>query len=498
MEPTSAVVRGLLATAPDALLAVDLQGAIVYMNDQVERLFGWTRDELIGRPVECLVPERFAARHPGLRAGYVLHPVSRPMGAGLELWARRKDGSEFPAEISLSSFDTETGQLMAAAIRDVTDRIDLENERLKLSLEAQREQSHRLESLGQLAGGVAHDFNNLLGVILNYATLISRTIEDPAVESDLKEIRAAAERGAALTRQLLTFARRDVVNAEPVEVADVIRGVVSMLVRTLGEHSALELHLVERPTVTVADRHQLEQILLNLTINARDAMPDGGVLTISTEVGPGRGESMEQDVIIRVADTGTGMSAEVMARAFEPFFTTKDRAQGSGLGLATVYGIARSSGGVATLESSIGSGTTVTIRLPASAEAVASSGPDQLHSLGGRERILLVEDEEPLRVGTARLLRSHGYDLVVASDGVEALEVIERFGESLSLVLTDVVMPQMRGDELAARLADLGYRIPVVFMSGYDSSGIPMAGILLPKPVGEETLLRTIREVLDG
>lgn len=619
MEHSTAVVRGLLATAPDALIAVDMQGSIVYVNDQVERLFGWSRDDLLGRPVECLVPERFAGRHPGLRAGYEQHPASRPMGAGLELWARRKDGSEFPAEISLSSFDTESGQLMAAAIRDVTmarrveqrfkavlasapdaiigvntdgvielanaqaerlfgwtsqelvgqsvevlipvamherhrgyrigylndpqvrpmgaglslagrrrdgtefpaeislsavadnevplvlaairditDRIDLENERRELSLEAQREQSHRLESLGQLAGGVAHDFNNLLGVILNYATLISRSIDDPAVEADLREIRAAAERGAALTRQLLTFARRDVVNAEPVEMTDVIHGVASMLVRTLGEHIALDLQLAEPPTVTVADRHQLEQILLNLAINARDAMPEGGVLSIFSEVGPGRGDPAGKDVIVRVVDTGTGMPPEVMARAFEPFFTTKDRSQGSGLGLATVYGIARRSGGDVTLESTLDVGTTVTIRLPMTSEAVASSGQDLSHPLGGHERILLVEDEEPLRAGTARLLRSYGYDLLVACNGAEALEVFERAEAAIDLVLTDVAMPRMRGDEFASVLTQRGHQVPVIFMSGYDSSGTPVEGILLPKPVGEEALLGTIREVLDG
>ena len=368
LEPSGSILRGLLATAPDALLAVDPEGLIVYVNDQVERLFGWSRSDLMGQPVELLVPERFAAGHPALRAGYVRQPTSRPMGADLELWARRKDGSEFPAEISLSSFDTDSGRLMAAAIRDVTlarrteqkfkavlasapdaiigvngdgvielvneqaerlfdwtaekllgrpvevlvpegmherhrehrngylgdpqvrpmgaglalsgrrrdgsefpaeislsavedsevrlvlaairditDRIALEHERRELALEAQREQSHRLESLGQLAGGVAHDFNNLLGVILNYATLIGRNVDDAMVESDLREIQAAAERGAALTRQLLTFSRRDPIHAEPVEVTEVIRGVASMLTRTLGDHIALQLQLDDPP-----------------------------------------------------------------------------------------------------------------------------------------------------------------------------------------------------------------------------------------------------------
>jgi PAS domain S-box-containing protein len=619
MEPSGSILRGLLATAPDALLAVDQEGLIVYVNDQVEHLFGWSRGDLMGQPIELLVPERFATRHPDLRAGYVRQPTSRPMGAGLELWARRKDGTEFPAEISLSSFDTDSGRLMAAAIRDVTlarrteqkfkavlasapdaiigvnghgeielvneqaerlfdwtaeelvgrpvevlvpagmherhrahrdgyltdpqarpmgaglslsgrrrdgsefpaeislsavedsevrlvlaairditDRISLENERRELALEAQREQSHRLESLGQLAGGVAHDFNNLLGVILNYTTLIGRSINDATVESDLGEIRAAAERGAALTRQLLTFSRRDPINAEPVEVTDVIKGVASMLTRTLGEHIALQLQLDPPPLVAIVDRNQLEQILLNLAINGRDAMPDGGVLTITCQRASAGTTGRADDVILRVIDTGHGMPAEVVSRAFEPFFTTKSRAHGSGLGLATVYGIVRRSGGIATLESEPGLGTKVTIRLPASGRAVAFSVPARPALVGGDERIMLVEDEEPLRAGTARLLREHGYDVVVASDGIEALELFEVEKDAVKLVLTDVAMPRMRGDEFAARLAERRADLPVIFMSGYDSGDTPLTGRLLAKPVQQETLLRTIREVLDG
>jgi PAS domain S-box-containing protein len=619
MEPGGSILRGLLATAPDALLAVDPEGLIVYANEQVEHLFGWSRADLVGRPIEVLVPERFATRHPALRAGYVRQPTSRPMGAELALWARRKDGTEFPAEISLSSFDTDSGRLMAAAIRDVTlarrteqkfkavlasapdaiigvngqgeielvnaqaerlfdwtaeellgrqvevlvpagmhgrhqdhrnvyladpqvrpmgaglalsgrrrdgsefpaeislsavadsefrlilaairditDRIGLETERRELALEAQREQSHRLESLGQLAGGVAHDFNNLLGVILNYATLIGRNIDDATVASDLGEIKAAAERGAALTRQLLTFSRRDPVNAEPVEVTEVIKGVASMLTRTLGEHIALELQLGEPPLVAVVDRNQLEQILLNLAINGRDAMPDGGVLTITCERAPAGTTGRADDVILRVLDTGSGMTPEVVSRAFEPFFTTKSRAQGSGLGLATVYGIVRRSGGIATLESELGVGTRATIRLPASGRPVAASAPVGPPLVGGHERILLVEDEEPLRAGTARLLREHGYDVVVASDGIDALALFEREKDSVKLVLTDVAMPRMRGDEFAAKLAERRADVPVIFMSGYDSGGTPLTGRLLAKPVQQETLLRTVREVLDG
>jgi PAS domain S-box-containing protein len=620
VEPSEAVLGGLLAAAPDALLAADANGVIVYVNDQAERLFEWSKADLIGQSVECLVPERFARKHPELRAGYVRQPTARPMGAGLKLLARRKDGTEFPAEISLSSFPTESGTLLAAAVRDVTvarqteqrfravlssapdaivgvnaageielvnvqaerlfgwttdqligqrvevlvpagvaerhvghragyiedptprpmgaglhlsgrrkdgsqfpaeislstvtddrdatlvlaavrditDRMELEAERRRQSAEAQRERSHRLESLGQLAGGVAHDFNNLLGVIMNYTRLLSRQMSDSSMEADLEEIRAAAQRGAALTRQLLTFARKDVVNAEPLEVTEVVRGVASMLERTLGEHITLELRLAEEPLVTMADPHQLEQILLNVALNARDAMGSGGTLTISAVAVDGAARGADADVVLSVADTGKGMPPEIAARVFEPFFTTKPRGQGTGLGLATVYGIVRQNGGEVSIESIVGAGTTVTMRMPSTQSAAAPKTVSQEDSMGGHERILLVEDEEPLRRGTARLLRECGYEVVVAGDGHEALGVFEREGPTIDLVLTDVAMPGMRGNELADRLSALGYDVPVLFMSGHDSGSQRINGRMLQKPVDESLLMRAVREALGG
>jgi len=614
MEPTEDLMRGLLSAAPDALLAVNADGHIVYANAQAEHLFGWPREELMGKPVESLVPERFASRHPALRASYAAQPATRPMGAGLELWARRQDGTEFPAEISLSTFHTSDGPLVAAAIRDVTTarrseqrfravltsapdailgvnsdgqielvndqaerlfgwrvdeligkniemlvpeerrhvhiahrggymhdpqprpmgeslqlsaqrkdgstvpveislstidddpgsrlilaavrdvttRVELEAARQRQALEAQREQSHRLESLGQLAGGVAHDFNNLLGVILNYSALMSKHLTDPEAVSDLEEIRSAADRAAGLTRQLLTFARRDAISLEPLEVNEVVRSVGSMLNRTLGEDIELQLDLSKEPLVAVTDRHQLEQIVLNLTINARDAMPEGGRITIKT-----KGSTETHMIELKVVDQGTGMSREVAERAFEPFFTTKPRSQGTGLGLATVYGIARRSGGNVQIDSVLGGGTTVTVTMrqaetsPKDDTAVDHSRP------GGLERILLVEDEQALRKATSRILRERGYEVVTANDGIEALDIVTASATSFDLILTDVVMPRMRGDELARKLTD-HTATPVVFMSGYDAGDAPLTGRLLAKPVVEEVLLQTVREVLDS
>ncbi len=620
-EPTEVLLRGLLAAAPDALIAVEPSGSIVFVNDQAERLFGWARRELAGKSVELLVPEGLVLGHPALRAGYVAHPTHRPMAAGLNLSARRRDGTQFPAEISLSAFTTSEGTLVAAAIRDVTvarqtehrfravlesapdatigvdvnGRIELVNaqverlfgwrpaeligkqiemlvpgavgarhvrhravylasprprpmgaglqlaalckdgttfpveislstvvddagapmvlaavrdirERIQLAAEQQRRaveaeqfQSHKLESLGQLAGGVAHDFNNLLGVILNYATLMSPSIDDPIVAADLAEIRAAAERGAALTAQLLTFARRDVVERAPHDVAAIVRSVAAMLARTLGEHLVLRVEIDDTPLLALCDRGQFEQILMNLVINARDAMADGGVLTLGATRSSGS-ETTPAPVVLTVTDTGHGMTAEVVGRAFEPFFTTKPRGRGTGLGLATVYGIVRQNGGDLSVASVVGEGTVVTVSLPGTDQLVMHEAPRRPVTEavpGGDERILLVEDEVALRAGTARLLEHAGYQVVVATDGMDALEIFDRRLTPFHLILTDIAMPRMRGDELAMELRLRVPDLPVILMTGYDSGATPLTGRVLAKPVVDTQLLRAVRAVLD-
>lgn len=505
IEPSQQVLQGLLAATPDALLAVDEGGRIVFVNDRAGHLFGWTAAELVGAQIETLVPEAVATTHVGHRAGYVADPIARPMGSGLRLFARRKDSTTFPAEISLASVTDESGRrLVLAAVRDVTDRIELEDERRRQQLARQREQSHRLESLGELAGGVAHDFNNLLGVILNYVTLVTRRVDDPSALADLEEIRGAAERAAGLTRQLLTFASRDVSHPEALEVNGIVEAVGAMLARTLGEHIEQRLDLWPAPLLAMADRHQVEQILLNLMVNARDAMADGGALTIVTRPVPaGSDEGVDgdriDDVVLRVTDSGSGMSPEVVARAFEPFFTTKAAGTGTGLGLATVYGIVQQSGGAVSIESVEGEGTTVTVTLCGALAPASDSGPSGAAELRkGDERVLLVEDEEALRIGTARVLRSRGYDVVTASDGLEALALIEDAMCAFDLVITDVAMPRMRGDELARRLALVRPSLPVICMSGYSSGDTPSIDHLLTKPVSEAELLGMIHEVLDG
>jgi PAS domain S-box-containing protein len=361
-----ATQMALLELAPDAIVGIRRDGLIVLVNAQVEALFGYERKELIGQPVEVLIPDCLRESHRAHRMGYFEDPRTRPMGVGLDLFARRGDGSAFPAEISLSSIQTEQGTLAVAAIRDISERVTAARERERLQAEAERarlqnqlHQAQRLESLGQLAGGIAHDFNNLLAVVINYAAFIASDLDAAtatdgegrwrSTREDVEQIRFAGAKAAHLTHQLLAFARRDVVQPEVVDVNDIVSDVEQLLRRTLGEHIQLKSKLAISLHPVLIDAGQLEQILVNLAVNARDAMPDGGVLRIDTanidvdkEYAASRPELTPGPYVrLRVSDTGGGMSPETILRAFDPFFTTKPAGQGTGLGLATIYGIVK-------------------------------------------------------------------------------------------------------------------------------------------------------------
>jgi len=496
--------RGLLAAAPDSIVGVNAAGIIEIVSDRVESLFGWSTNELLGQQVEILVPELMTDVHVRHRANYVANPRPRQMGAGLHLLARRRDGTTFPVEISLNTIGQESGHMVTlASVRDITERLELEDERLQRRLGIEQERTQRLESLGQLAGGVAHDFNNILGVILNYSALVEEQVSDPRVVTDLKEIREAAERGAGLTRQLLTFARNDSASPEALDTNAVVRDLAVMLRRTFEGNIDFNVQLVSDPLVTVIDRHQLGQVIVNLAINARDAMLDGGQLTISTRRIAGKESapdtpSSDLTVVLAITDTGVGMSPEVVAKAFDPFFTTKPVGQGTGLGLATVYGIVRRYNGEVVIDSVPGEGTTVSVFLPGTDENVALPKPARELPVRGSERILLVEDEVALRRATARILSEYGYETVEANDGVEALEIFDRDGEVFDLVLSDVSMPRMRGDQLALELMKRDESLKILLMTGYDSGDPPRYGRLIPKPLPKDDLLRAIREMLDS
>jgi PAS domain S-box-containing protein len=405
-ELVDAKIVGVLEAVPDAIVVTDAKGFIVLANAQTTRLLGYSRDELVGQPVEMLVPTDLRRAHVVHRTRYVNNPVNRPIGLGGEqLMAQRKNGTRFPADVSLSSLQTDDGLLVAAAIRDATDRLRTraEHDRLKTIAEQERlarqlQQNQRLESLGQLAGGVAHDFNNLLAVIVNYAGFVAQEIGDAAgtdpsrwgpVARDIEQLQRAADRGITLTHHLLAFGRREVARPRVITINSVIDDVNRMLGRSLGEHIELRCRLDDGLWPVRVDPAQLEQVLVNLAVNARDAMPRGGTVTFTTEnlvlseptdvLGPGRYAR------IRVTDTGAGMPPDVLARAFEPFFTTKPKGEGTGLGLATVYGIVTEAAGEVQVSSWPGRGTTITVLLPATDQPLHS---EEKKATGSRPRRL--------------------------------------------------------------------------------------------------------------
>ncbi|MFC7533237.1 PAS domain S-box protein [Actinoplanes sp. GCM10030250] len=525
-QRAEAMFEGLLEAAPDAIIGVTHDGTITLINAQAERLFGYKREELVGQSVDILVPERLRGGHPHQRDGYFAHPRRRPMGAGAALAAVRKDGSEFPAEISLSSVTTDRGMIVTTAIRDVTDRLIAQAERERLITQAERDaaehrlqHTRRLESLGQLAGGVAHDFNNILAVISNYAEMISETLDMPApapddladARRDCGQISRAAERATRLTKQLLAFGRRDITQAEVLNLNHVIGDVEPMLRRSIGEHIHLITALDRDLWPVHADPGQVEQILVNLAVNARDAMPGGGTLSIDTsnaEIGDDDLTSsplaVGRYVRVRISDTGSGMPPEVIDRAFEPFYTTKPKGSGTGLGLATVYGIATAAGGDVHLYSENGIGTTVTVILPAvDADLDPAVDADVVTAApvvreAPHETILMVEDEDDLRVITGRILTRAGYHVLAASGGEQALHLAQTHPDRIHLLLTDVIMPKMTGNEVAARIRAIRPGIPVLYMSGYaepvltENGTLPEGITIVEKPFTSRELLNRV------
>ncbi|WP_261556743.1 PAS domain S-box protein [Frankia tisae] len=529
-SPTD-LAGGLLEAAPDAIIGVRSDGKIVLVNAQTERLFGYGRNELIGQSIDILVPDAARAAHPAHRRAYLDDPRPRPMGAGLELAARRRDGSEFPAEISLSSIDTPDGVIVAAAVRDVTGRLDARIEKERLRAEAQRgrlegqlHQSQRLESLGQLAGGVAHDFNNLLGVVINYATFVAEEVAQAAaadagtdrwsdVQRDIDEIQRAAGRATTLTHQLLAFGRREIIQPRVIDLNQVVTDMEHLLRRTLGEHIMLETSLQPDLWPVMADPGQIEQVLTNLAVNARDAMFGGGVLTIdTTNIDADYEYAAERpDVKVgrytqfRVSDSGTGMSPELVTRVFEPFFTTKPKGEGSGLGLATVYGIISQAGGHSAIYSEPGVGTTIRCLLPA-ATAMAVTAEEEATpkaSACNGETVLLVEDQSALLEVTRRLLTRNGYQVLTTASAHDAIPIAAGHPGEIHLLLTDVIMPHMQGKELADRIRTIRPGIRVLYMSGYAHPVLTTQGkidpgvILLEKPFSEHLLLAKAREALE-
>jgi PAS domain S-box-containing protein len=492
---------GLLLAAPDAILVLD-KGVIVLVNDRAEELFGYPRAELLGRHVEMLLTNASRSIFDE-RERLIRERTPGPIGA-VSTSVCRKDGTEVPVESTSAVVDTPQGRLAISVVRDITERASSEQEKARLRAETQVHRSQRLESLGQLAGGIAHDFNNMLGVIVNYANFVieeaeSATPDVKMIAADARQVIRAGQRGTDLTHQLLSFARREVVRPQVLDLNSVIDGVEEMLRRSIGEHITLIVRPgADLPPVT-CDPGQIEQLLVNLAVNARDAMPSGGNLVIDTD-------AHDDQVRMRVSDSGRGMTPDVAEHAFEPFFTTKASGEGTGLGLATVYGIVTQAGGEVSIASSPGLGTTVTVLLPAASSATVTS-PASAPSppVGGHgETLLVVEDEAALRDVAGRILSGAGYRVLSAECGPEALALAAGHEGAIDLLVSDVIMPGMLGKDLAERLSIVRPETRVLYMSGYAQPVLHTHGTLDPgvalleKPFTANDLLTAVRRRLDG
>src|SRR5271167_49735 len=640
------LLPSILEAVPDATMAVNQEGIVLQVNSQVEDLFGYTRDELIGKSVEILVPDRQRPQHQHHRKLFTEHPRVRRMAAGLDLYGRRRDGSEFPVEISLSPVPTSNGLLVLSAIRDISDRKRIEDElrrvnkeleqrtdrqlwqyqsrlalivdssqdaiigkdldgiithwnkgaeqiygyeaeevigksisllapkdradeiphllenirhgrsvqyfeservtkdrrRLNVSIsvspirdaegniigastiarditaqkraEDQLRQAQKMEAVGRLAGGAAHDFNNILGIITACAELLRGRIDPGVVPPEyIDNIMEAANRGAALTRQLLTFSRRQTAQPVVLDLNGRLKETGKLLRPLMGDDVEISLLPRSASAIVEMDPGQLDQVVVNLAVNARDAMPQGGKLIVETDaVEVDEAFALQRPpmkagsyVMLAISDNGCGMDQATVLRIFEPFFTTKDVTKGSGLGLATVYGIVQPSGGHVWVYSEPAHGTTFKIYLPSAAHKIGvASGPAMEGMFPKREgtRILLVEDDEIMRRLTKQMLEEHGCNVIEAKDGKSALAQLAANKTSLDLVLTDVAMRGMSGPDLVLRVMDSHPEMKVVYMSGYTGEllagdQVLTAGItLLEKPFTRATLLRTIQAAL--
>jgi len=495
----------LLNAVQQAVVATDPEGIVIFWNKFAENLYGWTAEESVGRTIEELTPSPFLRDH-GAQI------VER--GAAGESWTgeflvQGKSGKAFPALLTTSPVLDERGRVLGF----VRVSIDLTERR---NLEEQFRQSQKMDAVGRLAGGIAHDFNNLLTVIRLNTELIIESFDptDPRSD-DVKQIKSAAERASSLTRQLLAFSRKQILQPRVLDMNSVVGTVEPMLRRLIGEDITITSQCSARGYV-VADPGQLEQILVNLVVNARDAMPQGGRITIETKnVELDENYTSEHSpvvagryVMLAVGDTGVGMSVDTREHAFDPFFTTKEAGKGTGLGLATVYGIVKQSGGYVWIYSEPGHGTALKLYFPeVSAAAAFGTGPEYQPTVKtsnrGSETILLVEDEEAVRGLACRILERQGYRVIPAQHGRDAMEIATREEGQIDLVLTDVVMPGMNGRGLVERLSGIRPAIKSLYMSGYTDDDIIRRGFIEPsksflqKPFTSEALLQTVRKVLD-
>ena len=497
-------LTAVVETAVDGFILIDSRGRILLFNPACEKLFGYRADEVFHENVKMLMPQTYSLHHDGYLSNFLRTGERKIIGIGREVVGLRKDGSTFPMELSVGEAKQDGESIFVGIIHDLTARQQTEE---------QLRQAQKMEMVGQLSGGIAHDFNNLLTVIVGNAEHLS---EQLGSRQDLRQISddicQAGERGAELTQRLLAFSRRQMLQPLAIDCRDLLDSMNKLLRRTLRENVEIKIASNSLAVMAFADRAQLESAVLNLSLNAQDAMPSGGHLTLSTgvaslddhyqhqhpEVAPG------EYAMIAVTDDGEGMTAEVAARAFEPFYTTKEVGKGSGLGLSMVYGFTRQSNGHVSIYSEPGLGTTVRIYLPhVTVKAAGSSAPaDEKPVPAGHETILVVEDDLFVRASVILRVESLGYTVVAAANGNDALAAL-RTNPGIDLLFTDIVMPGgMNGWELADLARQIRPGLPVLFSSGYarealvDQGRASAESTILTKPYRKAELAHRLREAL--
>ena len=494
----------LAEMAVDSIVMLDDSGAVVFCNSAMERMFGYPSGDIIGKDFHRhFLPENVRDASVQGFARFREQGSGPGIGTTTEVTALRKDGTEFPVELSISAVKLKGNWNAIGIMRDITERKSLENQLL---------QAQKMETVGLLAGGIAHDFNNILNVIVGYEFLLENTMQDDdPMLCNLKQILAAANRGANLTKSLLDFSRKHLINPQPTEINGIIRNVDKFLKMVIGEDVRLKTAFGEEKLTVNADSGQIEQVLINLATNARHAMPDGGALSITSEPLTIKSEFIKERgfgepgeyALISVTDTGTGMDRETIGRIFEPFYTTKTLGKGTGLGLSIAYSLVKQHNGYIDVSSEPNKGTTFRIYLPLTHDEQAS---EELAPMPpprrGTETILLAEDDEAVRHLTELVLTEFGYRVIPAVDGEEAVKKYLAHKEAVHLLLFDLIMPNRNGKEAYDEIRKVCPEVRVIFMSGYTANILEAKALkdgteIIAKPFSSLDLARKVRMVLD-
>ena len=494
--------QAAVESSPSGMLMTDSAGKILLVNREVERLFGYARSELVGEPVEVLVPARFAAQHPTQRRSFFAQPTSRPMGVGRDLYGLRKDGTEVLVEIGLNPIQTDEGVRVLCSIVDITARRQTED-RLR--------QAQKMEAIGTLASGIAHDFNNVPFSIVGHAELVRDCagLEDEQ-RTDLTQILHAAERGRQLVQRILAFSRKSEVTRIPIRLNRTLHEIIELLRATLPATIEIQHNLSSSTPQVLSDGTQIHQVVMNLATNAAHAMPDGGVLQITLapyshdESDDASGPSLTAGLYarLRVEDTGTGMTSEVMERAREPFFTTKEVTQGTGLGLAIIHGIVEGHDGAMEIHSAPGTGTRVDLFFPAYTGSAAAGASTQEDTVDEGAHVLLVDDEPDLAAMLKRQITALGYRVTAHTSSLEALAAFRDRPDNFDLLVTDNTMPKMTGLALTKEILKERPGLPVLLISGLAEVSDPQTlldmGVskVLPKPHSAGALRSALEQLL--